>query len=149
MSIECRRAISADELAECMSIRDAVFVAEQNVPPELERDGLDDDCLHYLVCMDGAIIGTARVLVMADMFKFQRVAVLPAARGAGVGGKLMAFMMADLAQRDDAVDKQFFLSSQMDAVPFYQRLGFEVCSDIYLDAGIEHRDMKRPIAAST
>ena len=147
MIIECRRASRAVELERCMAIRDNVFVGEQNVPPELERDGRDDDCLHYLVTMDGEIIGTARVMVMDDRFKFQRVAVLPSARGAGVGGKLMDFMMADLAQRADAGEKHFFLSSQVDAVPFYERLGFDSCSDIYIDAGIEHRDMKRRIAS--
>ena len=30
------------------AIREAVFVAEQNVPPELEWDGIDQDCLHVI-----------------------------------------------------------------------------------------------------
>lgn len=145
MDISCRRALSAEDLAACLRIREAVFIDEQNVPVALERDGLDDECFHYVATMAGEIIGTARVMVLKDKFKFQRVAVVSSARGAGIGGILMKFMMADLAENDDAAGKHYFLSSQVDAIPFYERLGFEICSDEYLDAGILHRDMKRKI----
>ena len=145
MKLECRRAQSAKELADAMDIRANVFIGEQKVPADLERDGLDDECLHFITVLDGEMIGTARVMLLNDKFKFQRVAVLPKARGAGVGGKLMQFMMEELASRPDAKNKRFFLSSQVRAVPFYERLGFEICSDEYLDAGIQHRDMQRMV----
>ena len=145
MEVVCRKADLADDIAMCLHIRQLVFIDEQNVPAELERDGFDDSCIHYLAALNGEMIGTARVMILDDRFKFQRVAVLPSARGAGIGGKLMSFMMADLAKRSDRDGKRFFLSSQVDAIPFYERLGFVVCSEEYLDAGIQHRDMVRTI----
>ena len=33
------------------------------------------------------------------------------------------------------------LSAQTHAIPFYAKSGFKVCSEIYDDAGIPHRDM--------
>ncbi|MEM7291315.1 MAG: GNAT family N-acetyltransferase [Pseudomonadota bacterium] len=143
MELVCRRALSREDIAVAMDIRETVFIDEQNVPSELERDGRDDRCLHYVVLLDGIVVGTARVMPLNDLFKFQRVAVLPEARGVGIGAMLMQFMMEDLAQQSDANTKYFFLSSQVSAISFYERLGFEICSDEYLDAGIQHRDMKR------
>ncbi|MEM9999404.1 MAG: GNAT family N-acetyltransferase [Pseudomonadota bacterium] len=135
------RAETAAQIEQCMSIREVVFVHEQGVPVDLERDGKDDSAIHYLAADDDDAVGTARVLVQPDRFKFQRVAVLGRARGTGVGAAIMRFMMADLSARADAASKRFFLSSQVSAIPFYEKLGFAVCSEEYEDAGIQHRDM--------
>lgn len=141
----CRRATGADDLAVCLAIRHAVFIVGQKVPAELERDGRDDACGHYLAFADGEPVGTARIMPLQGTFKFQRVAVLEAYRGQGVGDGLMWFMMDDLSSRSDSAGRVFFLSSQVSAIGFYEKLGFSVCSDIYMDAGIEHRDMRRAI----
>lgn len=131
-------------MAACMAIRHQVFVREQCVDEALERDGRDGDCIHYLATGSDGPLGTGRVMPLADRYKIQRVAVLPGARGTGLGLALMRFMMADLASQPDAGDRVFVLSSQVHAMPFYEKLGFEVCSDVYMDAGIPHRDMQAP-----
>lgn len=74
------RAETAAQIEQCMSIREVVFVREQGVPFNLERDGKDDSAIHYLAADDDDAVGTARVLVQPDRFKFQRVAVLGRAR---------------------------------------------------------------------
>lgn len=145
ITFECRRAEGADDLAVCLAIRHAVFVVGQQVPVELERDGREQQCRHYLVFDDDIAVGTARVMPLDNVFKFQRVAVLDAYRGRGVGTKLMTFIMHDIATGDIEGRQGFFLSSQVSAIAFYERLGFEACSDVFMDAGIEHRDMRRPI----
>jgi predicted GNAT family N-acyltransferase len=142
----CRRASTPDDIAACLDIRNAVFVLGQGVDVAVERDGLDDECLHYLAETGGAPVGAARVRVLEDRFKFQRVAVLAAARGRRIGDALMRFMMTDLAARPDAAGRHFFLSSQTYAMPFYEKLGFTVCSAEFMDAGIPHHDMRTEIA---
>ena len=127
-----RRAQGESDMAMCLAIRHQVFVREQCVDAALERDA----------------IGTARVMPLDDRLKIQRMAVLREARGFGVGTALMGFMMADLAAAPEAEGRHFFLSSQVHAMSFYERLCFEVCSDVYMDAGIPHRDMRRDIAAT-
>lgn len=144
-SLICRRAMDADDLSVCLAIRHAVFIVGQNVPADLECDGREDECAHYLALVDDEAVGTARIMPVDGKFKFQRVAVREAYRGNGVGAGLMRFIMDDLATRPDAADRVFFLSSQVSAIGFYERLGFTVCSDTYMDAGIEHRDMRRAI----
>lgn len=138
-----RRADWPAERDACLSVRTAVFVDEQGVDPALEYDGLDDDCLHYLAMVGGEPVGTARVRVLDDRYKIQRVAVLAAMRGTGLGAALMRAMMDDLCGQGAAVNGRFFfLSSQVHAMPFYEKLGFVVCSEEYPDAGIPHRDMR-------
>ncbi|TCD15342.1 GNAT family N-acetyltransferase [Oricola cellulosilytica] len=144
-SLHCRRATSRENLQTCLDIREIVFISEQGVDPALEQDGLDGECLHYLCEADGEPVATARVRILDDRFKFQRVAVLRHKRGTGVGGALMRFMMADLARSDGAAGRHFFLSSQTYAMPFYETLGFSACSGEYIEAGIPHRDMRAEV----
>lgn len=144
-TVNCRRAEGPDDLSVCLAIRHAVFVVGQQVPVELEQDGREHNCRHYLVFDGDVAVGTARVMPLDGAFKFQRVAVLDAYRARGVGTKLMAFMMDDIAQGDIEGRQSFVLSSQVSAIAFYERLGFEACSEVFMDAGIQHRDMRRPI----
>ena len=138
----CRRAATREDIAACLAIRETVFIGEQAVDPGLERDGLDDACIHYLCEAGGRPVGTARARIVGGRIKIQRVAVLKELRGKRIGEALMRFMMADLAASGEAGGREFFLSSQSYAVPFYERLGFEVCSDEFMEAGIPHRDMR-------
>ena len=52
----------------------------------------------------------------------------------------MRFILSDLRQH--ALIKKVKLSSQTYAIQFYEKLGFQVCSDEYMDAGIPHKDMR-------
>lgn len=146
--IEIRRAHWPAEKDACLAIRETVFVDEQGVDPKLEYDGLDDDCLHYLAFAEGKAVGTARVRLLDDKIKIQRVAVLVPMRGTGLGAALMRAIMDDLARDPAAEGRFFFLSSQVQAIPFYEKLGYEVCSEEYPDAGIPHRDMRASRPAS-
>lgn len=119
-------------------IRQAVFIDEQQVAPELEWDEQDAVATHFLMSLDGVAVGTARLLASG---RIGRVALLPSARGKGFGQILMSAIM-NHAQRVGI--PRLELSAQTQALGFYQQLGFVVCSDIYLDAGIPHQTMHWP-----
>lgn len=130
-----------DEAPEAIrAIRQAVFIEEQRVPEELEWDETDHVAEHFLVRDDKhSPLATARLYPTGTGDgAIGRMAVVKAARGQGVGRELLRHMMkAGAAQYEHLV-----LSAQESAIPFYQRLGFFVCSDSYQDAGIPHRDMR-------
>jgi ElaA protein len=129
------------DIEKCLSVRAVVFIEEQNVPYDLEVDGKDDEALHFL-CMseDNTPMATARVRILKDTAKVERVATLKEHRGKGIGRKLMKFIVESLKNHEEV--KKVKLSSQCNAVPFYQKLGFELCNDhVYMDAGIPHQDM--------
>lgn len=52
-------------------------------------------------------------------------------------------MQATLEQAEERGLKEVKLSAQVHATPFYERLGFKIVSDEFLEAGIPHVDMVR------
>lgn len=135
MTLEVRR---TDDLAACLALRRVVFVEEQQVPEELEVDGLDPTALHLLATLDGRPVGTARMLLGGDTGKIGRVCVLRELRGTGVGAALIRAAVEELRGLGLRRAK---LGSQVHAIPFYERLGFVAEGPVYDDAGIPHRDM--------
>ncbi len=133
-------AVNTDaEIKACLSIRRKVFCIEQNVNPEIEFDGLDSQCRHYLVLRHGTPVGTARARIITDrVVKFERVAVLKKCRRSYIGQALMQFVMADATKSGAEVAT---LHAQTYAAPFYHKLGFVVEGDEFEEAGIPHVKM--------
>jgi len=135
--------------AGALAVRRAVFVGEQGVPESRELDGKDGDATH-LVASDGdRPIGTARLRRRDDgsrgddkAAKIERVAVVADRRGEGVGRELMdeAEALAAASGYDRIV-----LHAQLPVVPFYERLGYEPVGGVFEDAGIDHREMRKPL----
>ncbi len=128
-------------LAQCLLLRAEVFIGEQNVPETEERDGLDDQCAHFLATGDTGPIGAARLNYLHEGYaKIQRVCVIRSARGTGAGAGIMRAMIAYV--RADGRRKVIRLGAQTHALAFYEKLGFTAFGDEYLDAGIPHFDME-------
>ena len=108
--------------ADLRRIREAVFIAEQSVPPELEWDDEDAQAIHFLALDDDYAIGTARLLPDGHI---GRMAVLPHARTRGVGGALLRALLDEArCAGHTAVE----LSAQTHARAFYERHGFTPCA---------------------
>ena len=123
--------------ADLRRIREAVFVVEQEVPPELEWDADDADAVHFLAFEDEFAVGAARLLPDG---RIGRVSVLKDWRGLKVGEALMRAAIEAAEQRGQREQK---LSAQVHAAAFYERLGFHIEGDEYLEAGIPHVMMVR------
>jgi len=120
------------------TVREAVFIAEQNVPEALEWDGLDETAQHLLTLSAACEpVGCARLLGDGSV---GRMAVMQPWRGLGVGSALLNAAIAYYQQLGVHV---IALSAQVHAIGFYEKFGFTACSEAYLDAGILHRDMQR------
>lgn len=125
------------EKARLSSIRTEVFIEEQQVPPDLEWDGLDETAIHLLALdADGRAIGCARIL---EPNIIGRMAVCKSWRRHGIGDALLTTAVRLCRQRGHGPIR---LSAQTHAIPFYERAGFRVCSEEYPDAGIPHCDMQ-------
>jgi predicted GNAT family N-acyltransferase len=132
-----------DDLEACMALRFTVFVDEQGVPAEIERDEYDAAATHLLATIDGKPMGTARIVTKGDAGKIGRVCVLPAARGTGLGAALIAACMDQMA--DDPHITQAILTAQTSAIGFYEKLGFVAEGDEFEDAGIPHLLMRKTL----
>ncbi|CDZ77786.1 putative N-acetyltransferase YjcF [Legionella massiliensis] len=139
-NILVKKVSATADLQVCLTIRHQVFVEGQKVPINEELDGLDSSSEHYLLSLNQLPAGTARVRHVGDYAKIERVAILETHQKQGLGHVLMNFILEDI-QKSPQV-KKAKLGAQSYAIPFYEKLGFVVCSDEYLDAGIPHRDMQ-------
>ncbi len=128
--------------AQVVAIRLSVFVHEQRVPLEEEVDEHDPDALHVLACLDGRPAGTGRYYVEGERAVIGRMAVLPWARGRGVGSAILAELLDQARQRGL---RQATLAAQLHARPFYAGFGFVAGGPHFLDGGILHQRMERAL----
>mgnify|MGYP000979186541 FL=1 len=129
-------------------LRTEVFVNEQNVPKELELDEKDNSeyTIHIGYFKDDKLIGVARLIDMdKDIIHIGRVAIDKNHRGEGIGYKLI-LGCEDIAKNVLNKDFTIELGAQSYAENFYKKLGYNrVNNNIYIDAGIEHIDMRKTI----
>lgn len=122
------------------AIRQQVFQVEQGVDPELDFDGQDEASVHLLAAIQGKPIATARIRYLSDQLaKIERVAVLADYRGKGIGTAVMEGAIAHLSTQSIS---QIKVNAQLQAIPFYERLGFIKWGDPFNEAGISHIEMR-------
>lgn len=121
-------------------IRFAIFVGEQNVPPGIELDDMDEKSLHAVAFDDaGKAIGTGRLLPEG---KIGRMAVVKEWRRRGIGADLLEALVGEARRRGLAEVK---LSAQLQAAEFYRAHGFIAEGKVYEEAGILHQAMRRSL----
>ena len=125
-----------DEAPILRTIRTAVFIHEQKIPEDLEWDEFDLISMHVLALnSDGQPIGTARLL--PDGY-IGRMAVLKDWRGKGLGSAMLLRMLEELKNRQM---QKAMLNAQTDAIKFYEKFGFQVTGEEFIEAGIPHVKM--------
>lgn len=123
--------------AQLKQIRECVFVVEQLVPESLEWDGLDTDAVQLIaIDNENRVLGCARIV---NQNSIGRMAVLKKKRGLGIGWLLLKEAVEVCRVHGQQTVK---LSAQMQAMLFYEKAGFTICSKPYLDANIWHVDMQ-------
>ena len=139
---------SKEELNLAFALRIKVFVKEQKVPIELELDDKDhsDNTVHIGYFHEDNLIGVARLIDMdKDVIHIGRVVIDKEYRGQGIGRELI-IGCENIAQQILKRKTIIELSAQIQAENFYKSLGYNRVNDkIYLDAGIEHVDMRKVI----
>jgi len=131
-----------DQRATLLDLRDVVFIQEQGVPEQRERDGLDGDCWHVLARDEaGQAIGCGR---LTPTHKIGRMAVLQEWRGQGVGVALLRELIARARTQGWP---EVALDAQVSAIGFYEREGFIAYGAEFQDAGLAHRAMRLSLPA--
>ena len=137
-----------EELNLAFALRIEVFVKEQKVPIELELDDKDhsDNTVHIGYFHEDNLIGVARLIDMdKDVIHIGRVVIDKEYRGQGIGRELI-IGCENIAQQILKRKTIIELSAQIQAENFYKSLGYNRVNDkIYLDAGIEHVNMRKVI----
>ena len=130
------------QLRPIQSIRRTVFQVEQGVASELEFDGQDERAEHLLAYINGQPVGTARIRAVSEQVaKIERLAVLPSARGRGIGTQLTEQALAVIVSKNSYT--QVMVHAQEYIKGLYEKLGFEQVGKPFDEAGIVHVKMMK------
>ena len=130
--VKCALADWQSERAQLEGIRRAVFVEEQQIPESDEWDDEDATSVHVLARLNRDPVGTGR---LNPAGKIGRIAVIAGQRGRGIGLQILLRLLEE-ARRLGI--REPYLHAQVQAVPFYEKLGFEKQGDAFDEAGIPH-----------
>ena len=138
-----RPARGTAEVDAALELRERVFVGEQGVTVEADRDGLDPQAAHVVALDRERVVGTCRLLFAGEVARLGRMAVEPALRGRGIGADLLAAAERLAAARGARTVR---LHAQTRALSLYERAGYEPRGRTFLEEGIEHLTMEKDIA---
>lgn len=140
-----KRITEDSDLKKAFQIRKEVFVEEQGVPLEEEFDEFDklnELCEHILVYYNEQPVGTGRLRVVDGYGKLERICILEPYRKFGLGKIIINTLEGVAKERGISRVK---LHGQTQAEGFYEKLGYQASSDVFMEAGIPHILMVKDI----
>ena len=140
--MEIKIATTQTEIFGLIQVRKEVFIKEQNVPVYLEMDDEDASAMHLIAINDDFVIGTCRLIFETDYIKLGRLAVLKEYRYQGIASELLNYAEVQAKLHNYS---SIHLGAQVQAIDFYEKNGYYIISDIFLDADIPHKMMEKII----
>ncbi|MFK2827064.1 GNAT family N-acetyltransferase [Bacillus sp. B190/17] len=136
-----------EDLKKAFDIRKEIFVKEQGVPFEDEFDEFDTlngQCEHLLVYFNEQPVGTGRIRMVDGYGKLERICILQPYRKLGLG-KIIIKALEEAAERNGV--SKVKLHGQKQAEGFYNKLGYQTSSDLFMEDGIPHILMVKDLPA--
>lgn len=132
--------LKLEELYGILRVRSEVFVTGQKCL-YVDPDGRDFGSVQVFASKGDRIIGCLRIYGKeAGVVQIGRVAVIESQRGTGIGRMMMRQAISHVTE--NLTDEKIYLEAQTYAIGFYEKLGFKVISDEFLDEGIPHKGME-------
>lgn len=131
--------LTTSQLYEILKARAEIFIVEQQCVYQ-DLDEKDYDALHIFCETEGKVIAYLRAYKKEnDNHTIQLGRVLTLTHGAGLGRTILKHGIAEVCRLMDA--KKIYIEAQSYAVGFYEKEGFKVCSNEFLEDGIPHVEM--------
>ena len=135
--------LSVNELYDMLRLRSEIFVVEQNCV-YLDIDGKDKLALHLLGKFDGKIVAYSRLFkpeISFDNASIGRVVVDVNYRDRKWGHNLMQESINGIKKHFG--ESKITIGAQLYLKKFYESHGFVQSSEMYLEDGIPHIEMKK------
>ncbi len=133
--------LTTTQLYDILALRQRVFIVEQNCF-YLDADGRDQNSLHVLMQDGDRLAGYTRILppgLSYDTASIGRIVLDAHYRGQGLGEKLV---QASIEKCFALYPSDITITAQVASLGFYEKLGFVAISDVFDEAGIDHRKMR-------
>lgn len=124
-------------IRETHRIRTQVFVSEQKVPKNIEYEN-EESAAHYLAFYNGVPAATARWRLTENGVKLERFATVRAFRNKGLAAGLLKRVLNDTS----ILNNKIYLHAQAQVVGFYEKYGFAISGEQFMEAGIKHFPME-------
>ena len=131
-TIECVLTTWSTDGPALQKIRREIFINEQWFAESDEWDDDDAVSVHALVTLNREPVGTGR---LNPDGKIGRIAVKAGLRGRGIGALILRQLLHEAYHRGV---REPYLHAQVQAVPFYQKLGFRTQGDVFDEVGVLH-----------
>ena len=139
--IVVKLAESEPETLQAFEVRFRVFVGEQQIPVEEERDEFDAAALHAIAIDHGEVVGTGRAVLQDDGFaRIGRMAVDLEFRSRGIGGRILSLLESEARVQGS---HWAMLHAQLYIEEFYVKRGYERHGDVFLEVDIPHVEMRK------
>jgi len=135
--------LTAEELYTILHLRCKIFIMEQNAP-YLDMDYKDQKAIHLHGYIDDELIAYCRLFKSGDYFdeaSIGRVIVAQEYRKYGYGHDLMKRALG--LEESILEETKITISAQLYLQKFYESHGFRKTSEVYLEDGLPHIQMKR------
>ena len=131
--------LTTTELYEILKARAKIFVVEQNCVYQ-DLDNIDYRSLHIFFQSDSNVLAYLRAFKKEpETGIVQMGRVLTIEHGKGLGGKILSEGIMQIKKQ--MKPKRIYIEAQCYATGYYEREGFKVCSEEFLEDGIPHVQM--------
>jgi len=120
-------------------LREPLGHARSDVPFAFEDDSLHLIALDESARVVGCVLFHPEAPATGRLFQ---MAVAPAQQGRGLGRQMVHTLEAELARRGV---REVHLHARANVVPFYERLGYAVIGEPFVEVSIPHRHMRRAL----
>lgn len=132
--------LTTNELYEILKARAEIFIMEQNINYQ-DMDDIDYKSLHCFFIDDNKVVAYLRVFYTDDNKDIVKVGrVLTLKHGNGIGRDLLEQSIKVI--KDKMKCEKICMNAQKHAVGFYEKFGFKVKSDDFLEEGVVHVAME-------
>lgn len=128
--------LTTTELYEILKARSEIFHMEQNIWYQ-DMDDVDYHSLHCFFMEGNKVIAYLRAFYEEDNKDFVKIGrVLTVKHGSGIGKELLEQSLAVIKEKMKC--KKIGMDAQKHAKGFYEKFGFKVTLDDFLEEGVVH-----------
>lgn len=136
MEIEIKKAA----LDEILPIRHVVLWPDK--PFEFVKVEGDEAGVHFGLYQNAQLVTIISLFGEGKSIRFRKFATLPEFRNQGLGKKMILFIMDYAAE---AGFERIWCDARADALNFYERVGFEKFSEVFVKEGIDYYKIEKTL----